>query len=124
MAKRNKKANAEIQKAMDGQAKAKKEKKTRKVEKKEKKEKVVKVKEPKVTHVDINCSDCGAVRNIKIQDRFQVKRCVECQDIFRKEQRKEYRKNRIKNLQTRIDELEVQNAELQEMLDKVARNKK
>ena len=43
----------------------------------------------KVKFVDIKCMDCGAIRNIHVQDAFQVKRCVSCQDKYRKQRRSE-----------------------------------
>lgn len=36
----------------------------------------------------INCCDCGAERTIKVQDRFQVKRCPECQKAHRNAMRR------------------------------------
>lgn len=36
----------------------------------------------------INCIDCGAPRQIKVQDIFQVKRCPHCQAEYRKAQRR------------------------------------
>jgi ribosomal protein S27E len=48
-----------------------------------------KPKEPKVTTIDIRCMDCGAIRNIHVQDAFQVKRCVPCQVKFRNAKRAE-----------------------------------
>lgn len=63
-------------------------------------------KEPKVTHITIKCADCGVDREIKVQDKHQVTRCTKCQDVHRKEKRKEYRKNLIRNLRGRVEELE------------------
>jgi hypothetical protein len=37
----------------------------------------------------IHCADCGAERTIKIQDAFQVKRCVQCQAKYVKQRRSE-----------------------------------
>lgn len=42
----------------------------------------------KETHITINCCDCGEERIIKVQDAFQVKRCVACQKIYRAAQRR------------------------------------
>ena len=33
----------------------------------------------------INCVDCGGEREIKVQDRHQVKRCKECQELAKKQ---------------------------------------
>jgi hypothetical protein len=65
-----------------------------------------KAREPKQAMTTIKCIDCGTEREIKVQDAFQVKRCVECQNAYRKAQRKQYRKNRVLNLRSRIGELE------------------
>jgi len=40
----------------------------------------------------IKCIDCEKERMIKIQDAFQVKRCPDCQKIFRNKQRSNARK--------------------------------
>lgn len=56
--------------------------------------------------VEIVCVDCQATRTIAKQEAFQVKRCVSCQEAYRKEQRKVYRKNRMLNLKTRVQLLE------------------
>lgn len=40
----------------------------------------------------IKCVDCGAERVIKVQDVFQVSRCVECQKKYRNHKRYEKRK--------------------------------
>ena len=37
--------------------------------------------------VTITCIDCGAERIIKVQDKFQVSRCVPCQKKFRNHHR-------------------------------------
>jgi hypothetical protein len=42
--------------------------------------------------VKIKCSDCGTEREIKVQDKFQVRRCVDCQ----KEHRKALRRQKLK----------------------------
>ncbi len=46
-------------------------------------------KEPHVTRVTIICLDCGANREINIQDKFQVKRCIPCQHLYRNLRRSE-----------------------------------
>lgn len=46
----------------------------------------------KGTTMTINCMDCGIERVIKVQDAFQVKRCVDCQKKFRNHKRYEKRK--------------------------------
>jgi Zn-finger protein len=61
----------------------------------------------KVTTVDIQCIDCGATRTIGKGEAFQVKRCVACQEVHRKQLRKEYRKNRLKRLVERVQALET-----------------
>lgn len=43
--------------------------------------------------VTINCADCGAERQIKVQDRFQVTRCESCQKKFRAAKRRKAAKN-------------------------------
>jgi ribosomal protein S27E len=68
-------------------------------------------KEPKPKTTEIACVDCGERRTIATQDAFQVRRCVACQAEYRKEQRKQYRKNRIRGLQERILALETQLSE-------------
>lgn len=40
--------------------------------------------------ITIKCIDCSATREIAPQDKFQVKRCTECQKEYRKTKRKEY----------------------------------
>lgn len=42
----------------------------------------------------INCEDCGKERVIKVQDAFQVKRCVECQKKHRNRRRAERRREK------------------------------
>lgn len=64
-----------------------------------------KVKEAKITHTLITCTDCGAMREVKMQDVKQVTRCVECQANRRKLKRKEYRKNRVIRLRTQREGL-------------------
>ena len=59
--------------------------------------------EPKQLTVTIVCVDCGAERTVAVQDAKQVKRCVACQEKYRKVQRKEYRKNLIKGLRATIE---------------------
>ncbi len=44
----------------------------------------------------ITCEECGAERVIKIQDRFQVKRCVACQKAHEKATRNEAMKAKSK----------------------------
>lgn len=44
--------------------------------------------------VTIKCCDCGAERIIKVQDQFQVKRCVNCQKKFRNKKRAERRREK------------------------------
>lgn len=51
---------------------------------------VITTNDGKVLHgktTTINCIDCGAERIIKVQDAFQVKRCVTCQKNFTKARR-------------------------------------
>ena len=48
----------------------------------------------------ISCVDCGRDRIIKVQDAFQVKRCVECQKKHRNRRRREIR--REKRLQEKM----------------------
>ena len=49
---------------------------------------------PKIPHIEkpktaeVICIDCGASRTIKVQDVFQVKRCIVCQSKFRIARRK------------------------------------
>ena len=74
-----------------------------KAQKKEKK--VVK------THTEIKCQDCGKMREVKVQDAHQVKRCVECQVKHTRTLRKEYKKNRVKTLRDEV-------IRLQKILDK------
>lgn len=62
--------------------------------------------------VDVTCVDCGAIRTVAVQDAKQVKRCVECQEKYRKAQRKEYRKNLVKDLRTTVAEQAEQIANL------------
>lgn len=52
------------------------------------------VKDKGIKLVEINCEDCGEVRKIKTQDRFQVTRCVECQKKHRNRQRALRRKQK------------------------------
>lgn len=42
----------------------------------------------KETRTNITCVDCGAERDIALQDLFQVKRCVDCQKKLRNEKRR------------------------------------
>lgn len=42
----------------------------------------------------INCVDCGKERIIKVQDAFQVKRCVDCQKKHRNRRRAERRREK------------------------------
>ncbi len=42
---------------------------------------------PKVSTVVIQCVDCGTDRTIKVQDKFQVKRCIPCQKKYRNHKR-------------------------------------
>ena len=42
----------------------------------------------------INCVDCGKERVIKVQDAFQVKRCVDCQKKYRNRRRAERRREK------------------------------
>lgn len=51
-------------------------------------------KEKKASTVDIKCIDCGATRTIKVQDAFQVKRCMDCQSKYRKARRAEVAKKK------------------------------
>lgn len=51
-------------------------------------------KTPKVTMVVIKCIDCGKEREIHLQDKFQVKRCVECQRTYRNARRSELNKKK------------------------------
>lgn len=51
-----------------------------------------KPKKPATT--EIKCMDCGATRVIKVQDAFQVKRCIPCQIVYRHKHRTE--KNKAK----------------------------
>ena len=37
----------------------------------------------------ITCEDCGAERRIKVQDGFQVKRCIPCQKASQRSRRNE-----------------------------------
>ena len=48
------------------------------------KEKVV-----KPTTFEIKCVDCGAMREVAVQDVFQVKRCITCQRKYRNHKRAE-----------------------------------
>ena len=42
----------------------------------------------------IECEDCGAPRKIKVQDKFQVTRCVDCQKKHRNRRRAQRRKEK------------------------------
>lgn len=53
-------------------------------------EKMIEGKSIKLT--TIQCVDCGAPREIKVQDAFQVKRCVNCQKKYRNRKRAERRR--------------------------------
>jgi hypothetical protein len=44
---------------------------------------------PKEKTAIIKCVDCGAEREVKVQDVFQVKRCITCQTKHRNARRKE-----------------------------------
>ena len=60
-------------------------------------------KQPKTPQTaEIVCLDCGKVRVVGKGEVFQVKRCVECQDKYRKVLRKQYRKNRIQQLKEKL----------------------
>jgi hypothetical protein len=75
-------------------------------------------KEAKQLTVEIVCVDCGSTRTVAVQDAKQVKRCVACQEKYRKVQRKEYRKNLVKDLREHVTSLEAQVLRLeQEKLD-------
>ena len=58
------------------------------------------------TTVEIVCVDCGIKRTINKGEAFQVKRCVVCQELHRKQLRREYRKGRTASLRERIKQLE------------------
>lgn len=60
----------------------------------EKKIKEKEIKEKEGKRIYIKCIDCGAMRNIAIQDKFQVKRCKECQLKYTKKRRQERRKEK------------------------------
>jgi hypothetical protein len=45
----------------------------------------------------INCIDCGEEREIKVQDKHQVTRCVKCQGVARKQRAKMRRSNEKQN---------------------------
>ncbi len=64
------------------------------------------IKEEKQLTADVVCLDCCAVRVVAVQDVHQVKRCVKCQEKYRKVQRKEYRKNLVNGLRARVTLLE------------------
>jgi len=51
--------------------------------------------------ITIKCVDCGAKRDIHIQDAFQVKRCVSCQKAHRYQMIK-LRKQKAKKTQNKI----------------------
>jgi Zn-finger protein len=68
--------------------------------------------------VGITCVDCGATRTIARQEAFQVKRCVDCQEKYRKERAKGYRSNRIKSLKEQLATAQAKIQELEELLTK------
>lgn len=67
-------------------------------------ERVVNGKAKGIKLITINCEDCGAEREIKVQDAFQVKRCKNCQkkhrNKLRNEKRKEKRKQQLEAAKT------------------------
>lgn len=68
-----------------------------KLQVKESRKSVIKEQERKRTHTEIKCCDCGAIRTIKVQDAFQVKRCTTCQNRFRNTRRKRARQEAEKD---------------------------
>lgn len=65
----------------------------------------------------INCVDCGAQREIKVQDIFQVKRCPHCQAEHRKAMRranykaKKEAERKAKEAQAQVEEPKVERKE-------------
>lgn len=55
------------------------------------------IKKKPVKTTIIYCCDCGAPREIKVQDQFQVKRCPICQKAYRNLKRRESRKAKKNN---------------------------
>lgn len=70
----------------------------------------------------INCIDCGAQREIKVQDIFQVKRCPHCQAEHRKAMRranykaKKEAERKAKEAQAQVEEPKVERKEEGEVL--------
>lgn len=70
----------------------------------------------------INCIDCGAQREIKVQDIFQVKRCPHCQAEHRKAVRranykaKKEAERKAKEAQAQVEEPRVERKEEGEIL--------
>lgn len=70
----------------------------------------------------INCIDCGAQREIKVQDIFQVKRCPHCQAEHRKAMRranykaKKEAEREAKEAQAQVEEPKVERKEEGEIL--------
>ena len=70
----------------------------------------------------INCIDCGAQREIKVQDIFQVKRCPHCQAEHRKAMRRANYKakkeagRKAKEAQAQVEEPKVERKEEGEIL--------
>ena len=70
----------------------------------------------------INCIDCGAQREIKVQDIFQVKRCPHCQAEHRKAMRranykaKKETERKAKEAQAQVEEPKVERKEEGEVL--------
>lgn len=70
----------------------------------------------------INCIDCGAQREIKVQDIFQVKRCPHCQAEHRKAMRranykaKKEAERKAKEAQAQVEEPKVERKEEGETL--------
>lgn len=70
----------------------------------------------------INCIDCGAQREIKVQDIFQVKRCPHCQAEHRKAMRranykaKKEAERKAKEAQAQVEEPKVERKEEGEIL--------
>ena len=60
--------------------------------------------------VIVEC-DCGQTREVAVQDLFQVRRCIPCQDRAVREARKGRAKRRTASLRSRIAELEAKLAE-------------
>lgn len=69
----------------------------------------------------INCVDCGAQREIKVQDIFQVKRCPHCQAEHRKAMRRaNYKAKKEAERQAKeVKEQEAKQNELQEIAERV-----